>query len=237
MSAWAMAKTIFFVVVTVGFFLIIWVYNPFAHHDTYELPEEAKRIIMDPKYASEGRELFKQTCSSCHSLRYDGIYLLSVTAKPEWQKIEKTMGKPILEMVRDPETGEEKVVVKGYFVPRDIYEAVAINDLEALKASMGKVPPDLSSYYLARGPGYLYQFILNPQKVLPGTSMPQFFNPEFDKEAGQKVAKIVSYMRSVSEPSPEEKTKRTFMGIATISYFVVMGALLWILRKRLINRP
>jgi ubiquinol-cytochrome c reductase cytochrome c1 subunit len=237
MSAWAMAKTIFFTVLTVGFFFVIWVYNPFAHHEEYELPEEARKVIMDPKYAPEGRELFKQNCASCHSLRYDGIYLLSVAVKPEWAKIEKTMGKPIIEYVEDKETGKKKPVIRGYFVPRDIYEAVALQDLEGLKAAMGKIPPDLSTYYLARGPAYLFQFILNPQKVLPGTSMPQFFNPQFDKEAELKVAKIVSYMRSVSEPSPGEKTKRTFMGLATIGYFVLMGGLLWLLRKKLIDRP
>ncbi len=236
MSAWSMAKTIFFVVLTVGFFTVIWVYNPFAPHETYELPEEAKRIIMDPKYAREGRDLFKMSCSSCHSLRYDGIYLLSVAMKPEWSKIEKSLGKPILEYVEVEKDGkkEKKAVVRGYFVPRDVYEAVAISDLESLKASMGKVPPDLSTIYLARGPGYLYEFILHPQKVLPGTSMPQLFNPEFDKEAPKKVAKIVSYLRAVSEPPPEEKTKRTLMGVATIGYFIIMGALLWLLRKKLI---
>lgn len=229
MSAWAMIKTIFFVVITVGFFFVIWIYNPFAPHETYELPDEAKSIISDPKYAKEGRELFKQSCSSCHSLRYDGIYLMSLSTNPEWHKIERTMGKPILE------EKDGKPVVKGYFVPRDIYEAVALKDLEGLKASLGKVPPDLSTIYLARGAGYLYQFILEPQKVLPGTSMPKLFYPEYDKEAPQKVAKIVSYLRAVSEPPPGEKVKRTLMGVGTIAYLVVMGFLLWTLRKKLIS--
>ncbi len=229
MNVWGVIKTVFFVAVAVGFFFVIWVHNPFAPHETHELPEEAKKIISDPGYAKEGRELFKMSCSSCHSIRYDGIYLMSLSANPDWHKIEKAMGKPILE------EKDGKPVVRGYFVPRDIYEAVAMKDLEGLKASLGKVPPDLSTMYLSRGAGYLYQFILDPQKVLPGTSMPKLFYPEFDKEAPQKVAKIVSYLRSVSEPPPEEKVKRTLMGVGTIAYFVVMGFLLWTLRKRLIS--
>ena len=223
-----MIKTVFFSALVVVFFFILWVYNPFAHHEEYDLPDDAARIIGDPKAALEGRELFKQNCAGCHSLRYDGIYLLSVTAKPEWSKIEKAMGKPIIEKDGD------KVKVRGFFVPRDVYEAVAFPDLQALKASFGKVPPDLSTIYYARGAAYLYQFTLSPQKVLPGTSMPQLFFPEYDKEAPEKVAKIVAYLRSVNEPPPGEKTKRTLMGIFTVGYFILMGAILWILRKRLV---
>ncbi len=230
MNTWGMVKTFVLAGATLLFFFIIWIYNPFSPHEEYPLPAQAEEIIKDPRSALEGRELFKQYCTSCHSLRYDGIYLSSVAAKPEWSKIEKSQGKPILEK-RDG-----KLHIKGYFVPRDVYEAVAFQELESLKATFGKIPPDLSTYYLARGPGYLYQFILEPDKILPGTSMPKLFMPEFDKEAPQKVAKIVGYMRSVSEPSPEEKAKRTLMGMLTIGYFVIMGFLLWIYRKRLINR-
>ncbi len=230
MSTWGMIKTVFFTGLTVVFFFIIWIKNPFAPHHEYELPEEAEKIVFDPKAAEEGRELFKQNCASCHSLRYDGIYLMSVTAKPEWEKIEKTQGKPIIE------EKDGKIHIRGYFVPRDVYEAVAISDLLGLKASFGKIPPDLSTYYLARGPGYLYQFIMDPQKILPGTTMPKLFFPEFDKEAPEKVAKIVAYMRSVNEPPPGEKAKRTLMGVATIGYFILMGALLWIYRKKIVSQ-
>ncbi len=230
MSTWGMIKTVFFTGLTVVFFFIIWIKNPFAPHHEYELPEEAEKIVFDPKAAEEGRELFKQNCASCHSLRYDGIYLMSVTAKPEWEKIEKTQGKPIIE------EKDGKIHIRGYFVPRDVYEAVAISDLLGLKASFGKIPPDLSTYYLARGPGYLYQFIMDPQKILPGTTMPKLFFPEFDKEASEKVAKIVAYMRSVNEPPPGEKAKRTLMGVATIGYFILMGALLWIYRKKIVSQ-
>ncbi len=230
MSAGGMLKTIFFGGLTVLFFFVIWIYNPFAPHEEYEIPDEVKTIIGDPKAAVEGRELFKQSCASCHSVRYDGIYLTSVAARPEWANIEKVHGKPIFE------EKDGKLQIKGYFVPRDVYEAVAIQDLQGLKASFGKVPPDLSTIYLSRGAGYLYQFILDPQKVLPGTSMPKLFFPEYDKEAPQKVAKIVSYLRSVNDPPPAEKVKRTLMGVVTIGYFVVMGFLLWIYRKKLLAK-
>ncbi len=230
MSTGGMVKAIFFTLLTFGFFFVIWIKNPFAHKEVYEVPEEVAGIIWDPKAVSEGRELFKQTCSSCHSVRYDGLYLLSLEAKPEWKKILRTMGKPIFE------EREGKLKIKGYYLPRDVYETVAFQDLENLKASFGKVPPDLSTIYLARGPGYLYQFIMDPQKVLPGTFMPKLFLPEYDKEAPEKVAKIVAYLRSVSEPPPSEKVKRTVMGAVTVGYFLLMGFVLWFYRRRLLER-
>ncbi len=236
MSAWGVIKTIIFGGSTLVFFFILWFYNPFKHEEHYEVEKDVKAIIDNPwkktesgkTIAEEGRELFIANCSSCHSLRYDGIYLMSVQANPKWKKIEKTAGRPIYRY--------GKLYKDRFFVPKDVYEAFAHDDLQSLKASLGQVPPDLSTMYLARGEGYLYEFILNPQKVLPGTTMPQLFNPQFDPQAKEKVAKIVAYMKSVNTPPPQEQFKRTVMGVVVIGYFLLMGLLLWKYRQNLLKR-
>ena len=236
MSAWGVIKTIIFGGSTLVFFFILWFYNPFKHVEHYEVDKEVKQIIDNPwkktesgkTIAEEGRELFIANCSSCHSLRYDGIYLMSVQANPKWKNVEKSAGRPIYR--------HGKLYKDRFFVPKDVYEAFAYDDLQGLKASLGQVPPDLSTMYLARGEGYLYEFILNPQKVLPGTSMPQMFNPEFDPQAKEKVAKIVAYMKSVNTPPPQEQFKRTVMGVVVIGYFLLMGILLWKYRQNLLKR-
>jgi ubiquinol-cytochrome c reductase cytochrome c1 subunit len=205
-----MVKTIFFTVLTVAFFYIIWINNIFAPHEKYEMPQEHKKIAMDYKYAKEGRELFVQNCASCHSVRYDALYPAQVQANPTLTSLQEKYGKVL---------------------PRDVYESVFMNDLNALKESFGKVPPDLSTIYLVKGPEYLYNFILDPQKVLPGTTMPPVMagRPE-------ETAKIIAYLRSVSEPPPEEKAKRNIMGVVTIGYLIVMGILIWLWRGRLLKR-
>lgn len=223
MSAWDMIKTIFFGGLTFLFFFVIWIYNPFIHRVEYEVPSQMEDIINDSKAALQGRELFKTMCTSCHSVRYDGIYLMSVASKPEFKNVLEKFGT----LIRVDEKTKEKVM----FLSRDVYEAVAMNDLLMLKSSFGKIPPDLSTIYLSRGAGYLYNFILNPQKVLPGTSMPPVMTGQ-----EENTAKIVSYLRSVSEPSKAEKAKRTVMGIVVIAYFVAMGVLLWIWRKKLLAK-
>ena len=221
MSAWDTIKTAFFGGLTFLFFFVIWIYNPFVHHTEYEVPSQMEEIINDPKAAVEGRELFKTMCASCHSVRYDGMYLMSVASKPEFKKILDSFGT----LIRIDEKTKEKVM----FLPRDVYEAIAMNDLLMLKSSFGKIPPDLSTIYLSRGEGYLYNFILKPQEVLPGTSMPAVMTGQ-----EENTAKIVAYLKSVSEPSKGEKVKRTIMGILVIGYFIAMGFLLWIWRKKLL---
>jgi len=205
-----MIKTIFFTVLTVAFFYIVWINNIFAPHEKYEMPPEHRKIAMDYKYAKEGRELFIQNCASCHSVRYDALYPTQVQANPMLKSLQEKYGKVL---------------------PRDVYEAVFMNELNTLKESFGKVPPDLSTIYLVKGPEYLYNFILEPQKVLPGTTMPPVMagRPE-------ETAKIIAYLRSVSEPPPQEKAKRNIMGVVTIGYLIVMGVLIWLWRGRLLKK-
>jgi ubiquinol-cytochrome c reductase cytochrome c1 subunit len=205
-----MIKTIFFTVLTIAFFYIVWINNIFAPHEKYEMPPEHRKIAMDYKYAKEGRELFVQNCTSCHSVRYDAIYPAQVQANPMLKPLQEKYGKVL---------------------PRDVYEAVFMNELNALKESFGKVPPDLSTIYLVKGPEYLYNFILEPQKVLPGTTMPPVMagRPE-------ETAKIIAYLRSVSEPPPQEKAKRNIMGVVTIGYLIVMGILIWLWRDRILKK-
>jgi len=205
-----MIKTIFFTVLTIAFFYIVWINNIFAPHEKYEMPPEHRKIAMDYKYAKEGRELFVQNCTSCHSVRYDALYPTQVQANPMLASLQEKYGKVL---------------------PRDVYEAVFMNELNALKESFGKVPPDLSTIYLVKGPEYLYNFILEPQKVLPGTTMPPVMagRPE-------ETAKIIAYLRSVSEPPPQEKAKRNIMGVVTIGYLIVMGILIWLWRDRILKK-
>ncbi|NPA32509.1 MAG: cytochrome c1 [Aquificae bacterium] len=236
MNAWGIIKTIIIGGSTLVFFFLLWFYNPFKHVEHYEVDEEVKQIIANPwkktesgkTIAEEGRELFINFCSSCHSLRYDGIYLMSIQTNPKWKKIEKSAGRPVY---------RHGILYKDrFFVPKDVYEAFAHDELQQLKASLGQVPPDVSTLYLARGEGYLYQFILYPGKVLPGTSMPPMFNPQADPQAKEKVAKIVAYMKSVNTPPPKEQMKRNIMGILIIVYFIVAGLLLWKYRENLLKR-
>lgn len=206
-----MIKTVFFTVITLVFFYIIWINNIFAPHEHYEMPAQHAKIADDVKsYAKEGKQLFEQNCQSCHSVRYDAVYIASVQANPKLKTLQEKYGKVL---------------------PRNVYESVFHEDLMSLKESFGKVPPDLSTIYIVKGKEYLYNFILDPQKVLPGTSMPAVMTGR-----PEETAKIIAYLKSVAEPSPEEKSKRVLMGVGTIAYLIVMGILLWVYRGKVLKR-
>ena len=205
-----MVKAVFFTLLTLAFFYIIWINNIFAPHERYEMPEQYKKIADDVKYAREGKQLFEQNCQACHSVRYDAVYPSSVQANPNLKALQEKYGK---------------------ILPNEVYESAFYTELSQLKESFGKVPPDLSTMYLSRGKEYLFNFILDPQKVLPGTSMPAVMTGR-----PEETAKIIAYLKSVSEPSPQEKAKRTLMGVFTIAYLIVMGVLIWVWRGRLLKR-
>ena len=205
-----MVKAVFFTLLTIAFFYIIWINNIFAPHERYEMPEQYKKIADDVKYAREGKQLFEQNCQACHSVRYDAVYPSSVQANPNLKALQEKYGKVL---------------------PNEVYESAFYTELSQLKESFGKVPPDLSTMYLARGKEYLFNFILEPQKVLPGTSMPAVMTGR-----PEETAKIIAYLKSVSEPSPQEKAKRTLMGVFTIAYLIVMGVLIWVWRGRILKR-
>ncbi len=203
-----MLRTLFFIFCALFTFGVLWIKNPFKEEEkAFTIPKEYEKIIEDERYAKEGKEIFKLYCTSCHSIRYDGVYH-TFAEGTEKLKLLKQMSP------------------YGDVVLRANYESAFAKELKALKESFGRVPPDLSTIYLARGKEYLFNFILNPQKVLPGTQMPPLL-------AGQpeKVAKVVSYLRSVSLPPSRERRKRTIMGILFIGYAIILGLVMFWWRR------
>ncbi len=203
-------KTLFFTGITAFMFYILWIDNIFKKEEKYEVPEKYMKIINDHASAIKGRQLFLQNCNSCHSVIYDNVYHSFAYASEAFQKYRKEY--------------------RG-LIPRDLYYAVFFNNMEGLKKAFGRVPPDLSTIYLARGEGYLFNFILNPQKVMPGTPMPPIM---MGRE--EEVAKIVAYLKHVAEPPEEEQEKRKIMGIVMIAYFFITGLLIFIKRQRIISK-
>ncbi len=232
MSIGSILKTIFFTLFVIGFFFIIWVKNPFVHETEYPLPAQYKAMIYsdNPQIIAAGRQIVTQQCSACHSLRYDGVYPLSVQSDPNYKTIIKEFAKPI---PTDSLIAPFHKDTKGFamFLPEDVYNAAFSSELHTLKSQFGKVPPDLSTMYLARGPEYLFNWVQDPGKILPGTAMPPILQGQ-PKEA----AEVVAYMRAVNEPSPAEQTRRFEMGVVTLVFLILFGIAIYIYRGRLLDK-
>ncbi|EOA4264134.1 c-type cytochrome [Campylobacter coli] len=79
---------------------------------------------------------------------------------------------------------------------------------------LGSVPPDLSMMIRSRGEQYLYDFINNTQKLLPGTAMPRVGLTE------DAQVKVVSYLEKVGDSKKEE---RESTGIYIMIFFVILS--------------
>jgi len=93
---------------------------------------------------------------------------------------------------------------------------------DSLKTYMGKLPPDLSMYYLSRSPHYISTFIEDPQSYLKGTSMPRVGVTEDSAE------KIIEYM---ADSADSKRHQRDEIGKYVI-YFSIIFAILAILWKK-----
>ncbi len=87
---------------------------------------------------------------------------------------------------------------------------------EPLKAYMGSNPPDLSMMIRSRGEHYLESFINDPQKALPGTSMPRVGL----SEDAQK--QVISYMEKVGD---SKKDERNAIGVNVIIFSIILAVL------------
>lgn len=93
-----------------------------------------------------------------------------------------------------------------------------------LKRYLGKIPPDLSVIYRAKGHEYLEAFVNKPQAIIPGTSMPRV---GLNEEAQ---AKAIAYLEEIADPHKEQ---RKTVGIIVLGYLLVMIGLTFAWKKKI----
>lgn len=96
----------------------------------------------------------------------------------------------------------------------------ALSTHDSLAKYMGSTPPDLSIIVRARSLDYLATFINDPQKGLPGTSMPRVGLKKDTQE------QVISYLQSVGD---SKKDQREDLGYKIMGYFLILSifAVLW----------
>jgi ubiquinol-cytochrome c reductase cytochrome c1 subunit len=138
------------------------------------------------------KEAYQEACMRCHALRYAKITQLGETPKFKHEK----------------DALAHKIKV--------------IEEQDAVKAYMGKLPPDLSMIIRARSDHFMETFIENPQSQLPGTSMPRV---GLNHEGYEKVK---AYLTEVGDPSKE---KREALGPIVIGFFILFSLLAFLWKK------
>lgn len=138
------------------------------------------------------KEAYMEACVRCHALRYRKITQLGET----------------------PEFKHEKDALA--------HKIKVIEEQDAVKAYMGKLPPDLSMIIRARSDHFMETFIENPQSQLAGTSMPRV------GLSHQGYEKVKAYLTEVGDPSKE---KREALGPIVIGFFILFSLLAYLWKR------
>lgn len=133
---------------------------------------------------------FENACGRCHAVRYTN-----------WTQMGE---KPTFKYKKDELR----------------FDADVLDYQDAVKAYMGKLPPDLSMYIRSRSEHYLSTFIENPQNLLHGTAMPR------TGVTAESAEKVIEYLKIAGDPKAEE---RNAVGLNVMIYlvFFVLFAYLW----------
>ena len=159
-------------------------------------PQDIANVVAYLKTKKAGeittKEAFSEACSRCHAMRYAEMTQIGDTPKFKYKKDELA------------------------------YKIKVIDEQDAVKKYMGKLPPDLSIIIRARSEHFLETFVENPQSGLPGTSMPRVGLTHEGYE------KIKTYLEEVGDPS---KPKREELGPKVLLFFLVFTALAFLWKK------
>jgi len=201
-------RSIPIVIILGGLFYALW--SGILEPSEWKVPQSAEVIkakVGETQLIKEGSKIFKTSCAACHSLRYKKIYPFFVNAPNE---------KPLFKILMKEHNG---------FLTRDVYESAFALQLKGLKAAFGSIPPDLSTAYVYLGEGKLFNIIKNPQKVIPGTKMPNLHLND------RQILAVSAFMKTAILPTAKETSRRHLIGMIVIIFFIILAILIALYRK------
>lgn len=161
-------------------------------------PQDIANVVAFLKAKKAGevtpKEAFTDACSRCHAMRYTKTTQLGATPKFKHEKDALT------------------------------YKIKVLDEQNALKGYLGKLPPDLSMIARARTEEFLKTFVENPQSQLPGTSMPR------TGLSSEGYEKVNAYLNDIGDPS---KPARDMLGPWVIGFFVLFTILAYLWKSSL----
>lgn len=204
---------------------------------------------FDLAAAQRGWQVYKQVCSSCHSLKYFRFRNLADIGYGE-DMIKAFAAE--YEVAGEPDEYGDETVRSA--LPQDVFPVPFANDNAARAANGGALPPDLSLIIKARhdGANYLFSLLTGYSDAPAGFELSDGmnYNPYFkggqiamveplaegliDYEDGTPATKeqmakdLVQFLQYVAEPSLQTRHQ---MGIKVLLFLFVLTILLYISMK------
>lgn len=223
------------------------------HPKEMEWSFEGPLGTFDRPALQRGFQVFKEVCSTCHTLKYVTFGSLDDAGGPGFSEAEAKAVAAEYEKDALDDSGDVKQVPRTL---ADTFPAPFANDLAARAANGGALPPDLSVMTKARheGPSYIYSLLTgykdapadvemragmnyNPYFPTHQIAMPPPLTPDrvtysdgTPATVEQMAHDVVTFLEWTAEPKLEAR-KRT--GLTVLIYLALLSVMLYWAKSRI----
>ena len=212
---------------------------------------------FDRASLQRGFQVYKEVCSSCHSMKYLSYRNLGQPGGPEFTEAEVKAIAASFEITDGPDSQGEMFTRPGR--PADKFLNPYPNDEAAKAANGGAYPPDMSVLVKARkgGANYIYSVLLGYEekpdsvildegvyynKYMAGQKikMPKVLSDGLVEYAdgtvsseAQMAKDVTTFLAWAAEPELEERHKT---GVKVLIYLILLSILVYLSMKRIWSR-
>ena len=212
---------------------------------------------FDRASLQRGFQVYKEVCSSCHSMQYLSYRNLGEPGGPEFTEAEVKAIAASFEVTDGPDNQGEMFTRPGR--PSDIFVSPHPNKEAAAAANGGAYPPDMSVLVKARkgGANYIYSVLVGYEDPPPDVKLDQgvYYNKYMignkikmpnnlvdglveyadgtESTVDQMAKDVTTFLAWAAEPELEERHKT---GVKVIIYLVLLTILVYLSMKKIWSR-
>ena len=212
---------------------------------------------FDRASLQRGFQVYKEVCSSCHSMQYLSYRNLGESGGPEFTEAEVKAIAASFEVTDGPDSQGEMFTRPGR--PSDMFVSPHPNKEAAAAANGGAYPPDMSVLVKARkgGANYIYSVLVGYEDPPPGVTLDQgvYYNkymignkikmsaPLIDDiieysdgteaTVDQMAKDVTTFLSWSAEPELEERHRT---GVKVIIYLILLTILVYLSMKKIWSR-
>ena len=212
---------------------------------------------FDRASLQRGFQVYKEVCSSCHSMQYLSYRNLGEPGGPEFTEAEVKAIAASFEVTDGPDNQGEMFTRPGR--PSDMFVSPHPNKEAAAAANGGAYPPDMSVLVKARkgGANYIYSVLVGYEDPPPGVNLDDgvYYNKYMvgnkikmpnnlidglveyadgtDSTVDQMAKDVTTFLAWAAEPELEERHKT---GVKVIIYLVLLTILVYLSMKKIWSR-
>tara|TARA_B100001564_G_scaffold325704_1_gene307440 strand:+ start:841 stop:1623 length:783 start_codon:yes stop_codon:yes gene_type:complete len=212
---------------------------------------------FDRASLQRGFQVYKEVCSSCHSMQYLSYRNLGEPGGPEFSAVEVKAIAASVEVEDGPDSQGEMFTRPGK--PSDKFKSPYPNVNASIAANGGAYPPDMSVLVKARpgGSDYIYSVLVGYEEPPPGTVLDDgvYYNKYMignkikmsaplsediveytdgtEASVEQMAKDVTTFLSWAAEPELEERHQT---GIKVIIYLILLTVLVYLSMKKIWSR-